>query len=133
MRADHDVDLAGREAVQSVGEFGRRLEPRHRADRDRERRVPLAEGREVLRRQQRGRDQHGHLLAVLHRLEGSPHRDLGLAVTDVAADQPVHRNGSLHVGLDLVNGGELIRRLHVREGVLELALPGRVGAERVPR
>src|SRR3712207_8908501 len=55
------------------------------------------------------------LLAVLHRLERGPHRDLGLAVADVAADQPVHRDGLLHVPLDLLDRGELVRRLGVRE------------------
>ena len=65
----------------------------------------------MLLREQRGGHQHGHLLAVLHRLERRPHRDLGLAVADVAADQPVHRDGLLHVPLDLVDRGELVGRL----------------------
>ena len=34
--------------------------------------------------------------------------------------------------LDLVDGRELVRRLHVGEGVLELTLPRGVRAERVP-
>ena len=58
---------------------------------------------EVLLHQQRRRHQHGHLLAVLDRLERGAHGDLGLAVADVAADQPVHRDVALHVGLDLVD------------------------------
>ena len=81
--------------------------------------------------QQRGRHQHGDLLAVLDRLERRPHRDLGLAVADVAADQPVHRDRLLHVGLDLVDGAQLVGGLVEREGVLELALPRGVRAERV--
>ena len=72
------------------------------------------------------------LLAVLHRLERRPHRDLGLAVADVAADQPVHRDRPLHVALDLVDGAELVRGLHVREGVLQLALPGVSGPNAWP-
>ena len=112
--------------------LGRGLEPRHRLHRHRERRVPLGERVEVLLREHRRRHEHGDLLAVLHRLERGPHRDLGLAVADVAADQPVHRHRLLHVALDLVDGGELVGRLHVGERVLELALPRRVGPERVP-
>ena len=100
---------------------------------DREVGVPLGERLEVLLHEQRRRHQHGDLLAVLHRLERGPHRDLGLAVADVAADQPVHRDRLLHVGLDLVDRGELVGRLDVREGVLELALPRRVRAEGVAR
>ena len=63
--------------------------------------VPVGEGRVVLLHQQRGGHQDGDLLAVLHRLERGPHGDLGLAVADVAADQPVHRDDLLHVALDL--------------------------------
>ena len=99
--------------------------------RDREAAHPLGERREVLLHQQRGRHQHGHLLAVLHRLEGRAHRDLGLAVADVAADQPVHRYDAAHVGLDLVDRAQLVGRLVEREGVLELGLPGGVRAEGV--
>ena len=76
--------------------------------------------------------EHRDLLAVLDRLERRAHRDLGLAVADVAADQPVHRDRALHVGLDLVDGAQLVGRLDVGEGVLELALPRGVGRERVP-
>ena len=76
--------------------------------------------------------QDGDLLAVLDGLEGGADGDLGLAVADVAAHQPVHRDLPLHVLLDLVDGRELVDGLHEREGVLELALPGAVRAEGVP-
>ncbi len=96
---------------------------------DRERAHPLLERREVLLHEQRRRHQHGDLLAVLDRLERRPHRDLGLAVADVAADEPVHRDDPPHVGLDLVDRAQLVGRLLEREGVLELALPRGVGPE----
>ena len=101
------------------------------ADVHRERGVPLGEGRVVLLHEQRGRHQYGDLLAVLHRLEGRPYGDLRLAVADVAADDPVHRRDAFHVVLHVVDGGELVRRLHERERVLELALPRGVLGERV--
>ena len=68
------------------------LEPRQRRDVHREGGEPLGERRVVLLHEQRRRHQDGDLLAVLHRLERGPHGDLGLAVADVAADQPVHRD-----------------------------------------
>ena len=86
----------------------------------------------MLLHQQRGRHEHRDLLAVLHRLERGADRDLGLAVPDVPADQPVHRHGPLHIDLDLVDGAELVRGLHVGEGVLELALPRGVRPEGEP-
>ena len=111
--------------------LGRRHEPREHRDLHRERRVALAERDEVLLGQQRRRDQHRDLLAVHHGLERRADGDLGLAVPDVAADQAVHRLGLLHVALDLVDRGQLVAGLVERERVLQLALPRRVGPERV--
>ena len=116
-----------------LGRLGVGLEPRERRHLDRERRVALGERAEVLLHEQRRRHEHRDLLAVLHGLERRAHGDLGLAVADVAADQPVHRHRALHVGLDLVDRLELVGCLDVRERVLELALPGRVRAEREAR
>ncbi len=64
-------------------------------------------------------------------LNAARERDLGLAVADVADDEPVHRPGQLHVGLDLRGRAQLVDGLLVREGRLHLGLPGRVGHERV--
>ena len=61
-------------------------------DHDRELGVALGEGLQVLLDEQRGRHEDRDLLAVLDRLERRPDRDLGLAVADVAADEPVHRD-----------------------------------------
>ena len=49
--------------------------------------------------QHRRGHQHGHLLARIDRLERGPHRHFGLAVADVAAEQPVHGPRLLHVVL----------------------------------
>ena len=84
----------------------------------------------MLRDEQRGGHEHGHLLAVLNRLEGGAHGDLRLAVADVAGDEPVHRDRLLHVGLDLLDRVQLVGRLHVGEGVLQLALPRGIRRER---
>ena len=84
----------------------------------------------LLRKESRGHE-HRDLLAVHDRLERHPDGDLGLAVADVAADQPVHRDLGLHVLLDLVDGPQLVGGLGVREGVLELVLPRRVRPELV--
>jgi hypothetical protein len=62
-------------------------------------------------------------------LERRSHGDLGLPVPDVAADEAIHRCVGLHVVLDLVDRTQLIRRLFVREGVFQLALPRGVGTE----
>ena len=61
------------------------------ADLQRERREALAERRVVLGGEDRRRHEDRDLLAVLGRLERGAQRDLGLAVADVADDEPVHR------------------------------------------
>jgi hypothetical protein len=86
----------------------------------------VAEGMEVLLREHGGGNENGHLAAIGHRLEGGAQGDLGLAVAHVARHQPVHGPLALHVGLDFLDGAELIGRLLEAEGRLELALPGRV-------
>ena len=84
--------LALGELLDDLGGLLVGLEPRQALEDHREAGHPLAEGREVLLDQQRRRHEYGDLLAVLHRLERRTDRDLGLAVADVAADQPVHRD-----------------------------------------
>ncbi len=108
------------------------LEARERLDRHGEARVPLGERLEVLLHEQRRGHEHRDLLAVLDGLERRADRDLRLAVADVAAHEPVHGDRLLHVGLDLVDRRELVGRLDVRERVLELALPRRVGPNAWP-
>ena len=104
------------------------LEPAERRDVDREAGVAIGERwRSAAAPAAWSGTKHGHLLAVLTRLERGAYGDLGLAVADVAADQPVHRHDLLHVALDVLDRGQLVGRLDEGERVLELALPGRVG------
>ena len=77
----------------------------------------------VLLGEDRGRHQHGDLLAGVDGLERRPDGDLGLAVADVAADQPVHRLALGHVALDRLDGRELVGRLLIGERGLELGHP----------
>ncbi len=69
------------------------------------------------------------LLAAHRGLERRAQRKLGLAEPNVAAQQPVHRLIRLHVCLDLRQRRDLVRRLFIGKGRLELLLPGRVRRE----
>ena len=54
--------------------------------------------------EQRGRAQHGDLLAAGDGAEGGAQGDFGLAEADVAADQAIHRLAGVHVIDDGDNG-----------------------------
>ncbi len=133
MRSYHHVDGAVGKSVEHRLLLGRGIEARHRPYVHGKRGIPLGEHLEMLLDEQCRRDENGDLFTVLHRLERRPYRDLGLAVADVAADDPVHRDGFAHVGLDLLDGRELVGGLPEREGVLQLPLPWGVRAEGVSR
>ena len=93
VRADDDVDDAVGEPATTARASAGGEEAREHLDPDRVGGEAVGEGLEVLLGEQRRRHEHGGLLAVLDRLEDRPHRDLGLAEADVAADEPVHRHG----------------------------------------
>ena len=133
VRADHDVDGAVAHALHDLVLLLRGEEPREHLDAHGIVREALAERLAVLAREQRGRHEDRDLLAVEHRLGRGAQRDLGLAVADVAADEPVHRDRPLHVGLGLDDRLRLVGRLLVGERLLDLVLERRVGRERVAR
>ena len=130
VRADHHVHGAFGEPFGGLLDLLGLLEAAHRGHVDGESLIAFGERLVMLLNQQRGGHEHGDLLAVLHRLERGSHGDLGFAEADVAADQAVHGPWLLHVGLHVVDGGELVGGLLVRERVLKLLLPRGVRAER---
>lgn len=77
----------------------------------------------MLLRQDGGRHEERHLLAVHHSLKGRAQSDLCFAVAHVAAEQAVHHAGGLHVLFDLRDAGELIRRFFIWEAFLQPRLP----------
>ena len=129
VRPDHDVDLARAECVHDAALLSRRAEARQHGDPHREGGEPLGERLVVLLREHRRRHDDCHLLAVHDRLEGGAERDLGLSVTDITHDQPVHGPPALHVALDVLDRLQLVGRLGVGESVLHLDLPGAVPGE----
>ena len=125
VRADDDVDACRRASARSTSRCcAGGLEARQHLDAHRIALAAPAEGVEVLLGEHRGRHQHRHLPPVHDGQERGAQRDLGLAVADVAADQPVHRLAALHVGEHVVDRLLLVGRLLEREGRLELAEVG---------
>ena len=130
VRADDDVDDPRAQPLHHLPGLGVRAEAAQHLNPDGKGAQPLREGGVVLLGQDGRGAEKGHLLAVLHGLEGGPQRDLRLAVAHVAAHQPVQRVGLLHPRLHLHYRVVLVGRLHVGEGVLQLLLPRRVLRER---
>src|ERR1039458_7320686 len=119
-----DVERSFLKAPQQLLLVVLRAKTRQDVDRDGKRREPPLQRAEVLiREDRRGRKKRG-LLAVEHALEDRPHRDLGLPVPHVAAQQPVHRLVGLHVPLHVAYRRGLVGRLRVLESLVELLLPG---------
>ena len=133
MGPNDDVNTAIGESGQHQFCFRITLEPREGTHVDRERGVTLLERFHMLLHQQSGGRYHRHLLLVLNGFECCPHRNLGFSKPHITGDEAIHRDGSLHVGLHLVNGGELVRGLHERKRLLQLPLPRGVGGEGKPR
>ena len=52
-----------------------------------------------------------------------PQRHFRFAVAHIAAQQPVHGPGLLHVVLDFLNAPQLVVRFRVVKGVLKFLLP----------
>ena len=83
----------------------------------------------MLLRQQCRRHQHRHLLAVAGGDECGAQCDLGLAKADIAANEPVHHPGALHIGKHGGNGRLLIGRFLEWEGRAELRVTAIFGVE----
>ena len=90
MRADDDVDPSGSQSFHDVALFARAAEAAEAGNVERELGHPIAKRVEMLFGQDRGRHEHGHLIAAVDGLERRPHGDFGLAEADVAAQQAVH-------------------------------------------
>ena len=126
VRADHHVDLAAGQPVEHAARLLGVAEPREMRDFEGEFGHPAAEGPQMLLAKDRRGHEHAHLIAGVDGLEGRPHRHFGLAVADVAAEQPVHRMRREHVALDGPDRIELVDRLVVGKRGVEFALPKRI-------
>jgi hypothetical protein len=102
-------------------------------DADREVGEAIAERPRVLFGEDRRGNEHRHLPAGLNRLERGANRDLGLSITNVADQQPIHRLRSLEVALHVVSRLALVGRILEQERRLELLLPRSVGHVRRAR
>ena len=129
--ADHHVDRSVGQPLRYHPGFSGGQEAAQHLDAYRVRGEAVPERLAVLLGQQGGRDQHGGLATVLHGLEHGAHRHLGLPEADVTAHQTIHGYRPLHIGLDLLDGPQLVGRLLEWEGLFELSLPRGVLSEGV--
>ena len=83
----------------------------------------------VLEGKDRSWRQDCNLFTVTNSFESRPHCDLCLAISHVTADQSIHRDLFLHVGLDVSNCGVLIVGFIELKSVLEFLLPSCVGGK----
>jgi hypothetical protein len=131
MGADQYVDLPGFHFLQDFLLLFGRAEAADHLDGDGKCRKALLERLVVLKRENGCRGKNRDLLVVAQGLERRAHGNFGFAVTNVAAQQPVHRAAGLHVGLDVHDRLSLIFGLSELEGILEFFHPLGVSGKRV--
>ncbi len=131
VRADDHVDGSVGEPGESLARFFVCLKSAQCAKVHGEARESFVECLCVLTNEQSRRHEHRDLLTVLDGFERGPHGHLGLAETDVTRNESVHRDGPLHVDLDLINRRQLVGRLGERKRFFKFALPRSVRAKRV--
>ena len=73
----------------------------------------------MLARENRGRRNHRDLFAANHRGGGRAQRNFGLAKTDLAADQPIHRPARPQIAQHRGNRAGLVGRLGIGEAARE--------------
>ena len=120
MGADDDVEGAIGHALDGGVDFFTRPETRQFGDAHRPVGEAVGEGLRVLLGQQGGRRQNGHLFAAHDGDESGAQRHFGLAETDVAAHQAVHRLAGRHILDDVGDGFHLVGRLFETEAVGEI-------------
>ncbi len=76
--------------------------------------------------------QHNGLFAFSCTFKDRARRHFRFAVTDITAQQTIHRYILLHIRLDFPNAPQLIFRFDIREAVFEFSLPDGILAEGVP-
>src|SRR6266545_361691 len=101
VRAYHDVDSAVGKGFNYGLLLLWGLEAAERADDNGKIRKAVAECSRMLLGENGRRDENRHLPAGLNRLERRPNRNLRLAVSHVADQQPVHRPRTLHIGFHI--------------------------------
>ncbi len=131
--ADDQIHVAGGQIFLGLLLHFRRPEPAENVDIYGEAPEPGHGGLIVLLSKHRGGHQNRRLLSVHDGLHNRPEGHLGFAEAHVAAEQPVHGGGGLHIPLDVGDAAQLVVGLGVGEVVLKFPLPGGVGGEGVAR
>src|SRR5262245_57914548 len=108
MGSDQNVDVTAHGLLEDFRDLLRGQETADHFNAYRVIAKPLPKSLEMLLRQNRRRRQHGNLLAALDGKKSRSHRYFGLAVTDITADQAVHRFSALHARQGLIDGALLI-------------------------
>ena len=115
VRAHHQVHLAGGDRLARAAALGGGKTPGQQGDPEpRARQQPL-HGGEVLLGEDFGGRHERDLLPVLHREHRREQSNDGLAGTDIALQQAVHRMGALHVVGNLLQRHALTRRQPKRQ------------------
>ncbi len=113
MRADENVDASLFQRVDDLRALAAALAPGEERDAQARRSAEVADGLEMLARQELGRRHQRRLRARFHGGGHGQQRHHGLAAADIALEQAKHAVGAFKVGIDLG------QRASLRAGQLE--------------
>jgi len=122
VRADENVHLPARCGLDDRLLLFRRNEAAEHGHVEGKTLQPAAKVLIMLLRKHCRRAEQGNLSPLHGSAKGGTHGHLGLAEADIAAHEPVHGLGALHVRQHVLNGARLVRRLLEPERGLEFAV-----------
>src|SRR5579883_1008419 len=120
--ADQDIDLPFEQLLQNGGLLLFRTESRKRGAFNAKAFEAIGKRAIMLLGKNGGRDEYRDLLFVKYRLHRRAHGYFGLAVSDVTANEAIHRMDRLHIALDLFRRTSLIWSILIQEGRLHFTL-----------
>ena len=110
VRPDHDLRIPRRDELARGGVLLRAKRAREQRDAHAERRAELVDREEVLLGERLRRRHQRSLSPGLDRAQERVQRDDGLARSDVALKESLHRDLAVEIGVDLAHRALLVRR-----------------------
>ncbi len=133
MGANDDLAFPALDIFFELGSLSRACHPGQDPNLEREAAKTVRKRLAVLAGEQCCRRDHRNLIPGHGNRKGRPHRNLGLAKTDITADQPVHHLTRAKITHDIINRIQLIFGFGIGETLAEFGIGAGIGDNRLRR